>query len=141
MRLKPLCCLLLIFLLISCGSEEEQALDISDSRVAELKAFLAQKKFTEDFELMYPGAPNELVRSSAETIINDLVSRLIDGVPESLTKAYVLAQFELSLSQLTGFDSEENDRALLYFESMMDILTIENSSGLLNRWRYGFEQE
>ncbi|TVP14334.1 DUF4844 domain-containing protein [Shewanella sp. KCT] len=139
MRLKQLWCLALIFLLTSCGTGDKQALEITDSAVIELQDFLAQKKFIEDSSLKYPRAPDESVRASAEKVINDLTSRLIIGIPDNPTKAYVLGQFKLSLSQLESYDSEERDRALSYLESIMDILSIQSSDGLLNDWRYGFE--
>lgn len=141
MRLKQLWFSTLLVLLMSCGSGEKQTLEVTDSTISELGDFLAQKKFIEDSALMYPGAPSEPVRASAELIINDLASRLIVGAPDNPTKAYVLGQFELSLIQLESFDSEERDRALSYLEKIMDILRIESSDGLLNNWRYGFEPQ
>jgi len=141
MRLKQLLFLTLIALLMSCSSGEKNALELTDNTISELRDFLAQKKFIEDSALMYPGAPSEQVRASAELIINDLVSRLIVGAPGNPTKVYVLGQFELSLSQLESLDSEERDRALSYLEKIMEILSIESSDGLLNNWRYGFESQ
>jgi len=141
MRLKQLWCLALIFLLTSCGSGEKQALEITDSTVIELRDFRNQKKFVEDSVLMYPGAPDESVRTGAELIINELASQLIVGIPDNPTKAYVLGQFELSLNLFESFDSEERDRALSYLEGIMDILGIESSDGLLNSWRYGFDPQ
>jgi len=88
---------------------------------------------------MYPGAPDESTRLRAENIINNLANRLIQGVKNNPSKAYVLNQFELSLKELQGYDSEERDRASLYLEDIMDILSIDSSDGTLNRWRYGFE--
>jgi len=126
---------------MSCSSGEKNALELTDNTISELRDFLAQEKFIEDSALMYPGAPSEPVRASAELIINDLVSRLMVGAPVNPTKAYVLGQFELSLSQLENFDSEERDRALSYLEKIMEILSIESSDGLLNNWRYGFEPQ
>lgn len=141
MRIKKFWWLVLIFLLTSCDTGEKQTLEITDSTVIELRNFLAQKKFIEDFSLMYPGAPDESVRASAELIINNLASRLIMGVTDNPTKAYVLGQFKLSLNQLESYDSEERDRALSYMEGIMDILNIESSDGLLNNWRYGFDPQ
>lgn len=129
----------MICLLTSCSSGEEQVLIVNEQVVSELEVLFTQKKFIEDSSIMYPGAPDEATRISAEEIINDLTSRILLGIVEKPTKAYVLSQIKLSLGQFGSLDSEDADRALRYMERIMDILGIESSDGLINEWRYGFE--
>jgi len=139
MRFKYLLHVLLICFLSACDVEEDKALRVTDGEIAALELFHSEKKFTVDSSVMYPGAPDESTRLRAENIINNLANRLIQGVKNNPSKAYVLNQFELSLKELQGYDSEERDRASLYLEDIMDILSIDSSDGTLNRWRYGFE--
>ncbi|PKG73468.1 DUF4844 domain-containing protein [Shewanella sp. GutCb] len=139
MHLRNLWFVVLMYLLTSCSFGEEQVLKINEQVVSKLEVLLAEKKFIEDPVIMYPGAPDEATRISAEVIVNDLTSRIILGIVEKPTKDYVLSQFKLTLGQFGSFDSEDADRALRYMERIMDILGIESSDGLFNEWRYGFE--
>ena len=36
------------------------------------------------------------------------------------------------------FDSEDQDQFCASIEALMDIVGLESSGGLLNKWRYGF---
>jgi Domain of unknown function (DUF4844) len=68
-----------------------------------------------------------------------LLDRLLVGLPQNPTKSYVLGEFKLTLTEFELADSEEQDRACMYIENIMDILGIESSDGLLSQWRYGFD--
>ena len=112
---------------------------MNDQVVTKLEVLLAEKKFIEDPVIMYPGAPDDATRISAEVIVNDLTSRILLGIVENPTKDFVLSQFKLTIGQFGSFDSKDADRALRYMERIMDILGIKSSDDLFNEWRYGFE--
>ncbi|WP_232732592.1 DUF4844 domain-containing protein [Cellulophaga sp. RHA19] len=38
-----------------------------------------------------------------------------------------------------GYDSEDRERILLYFQEIMDIVGLQSSKGKLNNFYYGFE--
>lgn len=91
-----------------------EKLNINVDTMSSLEKFKEKKKFLENPEALYPGAPDEATRLEVEAIINNLASRLIAGLVDNPTKQYVLGEFEVTLSQLDPYDSEEADRALLY---------------------------
>jgi hypothetical protein len=115
------------------------SLAITGSTLVELRAFRAEPKFQEDAAVVYPGAPDEIIRVRCESTLNGLVDRLIAGLPQNPTKAYVLGEFRATLEHFAAEDSEERDRVALYLERVMDIVGIQTSDGLLNQWRYGFD--
>ena len=38
-----------------------------------------------------------------------------------------------------GYDSEDRERILLYFQEIMDIIELKSSNGQLNNFYYGFD--
>tara|TARA_R110002124_G_scaffold28048_1_gene99592 strand:- start:965 stop:1336 length:372 start_codon:yes stop_codon:yes gene_type:complete len=110
----------------------------SDVKVA-LRELQSQKKFIEDLDLFYPGAPDELSRVAAEKTINSVLLKLIESSSDNLTEKEFWLTLEVAAKQLGNMDSEEMDRGLSYMEEIMDIYKIESSDGRLNEWRYGFE--
>jgi Domain of unknown function (DUF4844) len=116
-----------------------QTLHSNEATMRRLRHFRAEPKFYEDVPTLYPGAPNEEVRSRCEHQLNALIDRLIAGLPTNAAKPYVLEEFRTTLSAFRSEDSEECDRLLHYMELIMDITEIVSSDGLLNEWRYGFD--
>jgi len=110
----------------------------SDVKVA-LRELQSQKKFIEDLDLFYPGAPDELSRVAAEKTINSVLLKLIESSSDNLTEKEFWLTLEVAAKQLGNMDSEEMDRGLSYMEEIMDIYKIESSDGRLNEWRNGFE--
>lgn len=104
-----------------------------------LQSLRAEKKFQEDEEDMYPGAPDEETRLRCEGAINQMIDALIQGLPKQSTTAFVLSEFEKHLNLLSDEDTEEREMACVYCERIMNILDIESSEGLLNTWLYGFD--
>jgi hypothetical protein len=49
----------------------------------------------------------------------------------------VLAEFAKTMAEFEPVDTEDREQFLRYLEEIMDILGIESSDGLLNRWMYG----
>ena len=115
--------------MLSNGSDVKEAL-------RELKS---QKKFVEDLAQLYPGAPDELTRVSAEKAINSALLKLIELPSDKLAEKEFWITLKVAAKQLANMDSEEVDRGLSYMEEIMDIYKIKSSGGRLNEWRYGFE--
>ena len=116
-----------------------QILSINEAIMQRLRDLRAEPKFHEDMQTLYPGAPNEEVRSRCEHQLNALIDRLIAGLPAHTAKQYVLEEFRTTLTAFQSEDSEECDRLLRYMEQVMDITGIVSSDGLLNEWQYGFD--
>ena len=117
----------------------DQIIKFTANVVGALEALRVKPKFHEDSSMFYPGAPDEGIRARCEAAINSLIGKLLESAPDGMSKEHVLLAFSSALTQLDHDDSEEKDRAASYVECIMDILGIESSDGLLNRWRYGFD--
>jgi hypothetical protein len=114
----------------------DQALRLTGETIGELQSLRAQVKFAP--EALYR-APTDAVRQTSATHIDALLDRLLVGLAQSPTKLFVLGEFKSTLTEFEVADSEEQDRACMYLERIMDILGIEGSDGLLSKWRYGFD--
>jgi hypothetical protein len=104
-----------------------------------LDKLLAEKKFTADEKILYPGAPSEEIRATCEQAMNIVIKALIDIPETGITKDQLWGLLEKAAKVYKQFDSEEMDRGLTYMEEIMDIYGIESSGGRLNTWRYGFD--
>lgn len=103
-------------------------------RLSELRA---ESKFRALY--LYPGAPSEEIRVRAEGRVNDMLDRLLFGLKSAPRKSFVLSEFMEMLRGFEGEDSEEREWACCYCERVMNLLDIESSDGLLNKWLYGFD--
>lgn len=113
------------------------ALNITPQTLEQLRALRAERKFAEDMAHFYPGAPNEAVRSTAQSGIDHVVDELLAGLPERPRRSFVLARIKSCLPLYRPMDSEEQDQALRYFERIMSVTGVQSSGELLNVWRYG----
>lgn len=105
------------------------------------KEFIQKEKFVS--ENFYPGISDEKLKPILTEKINE-VALSFQKISESeypTSEGYIdaikkgLAKFpELEL----GYDSEDRERICSYFEEIMDIVELESSNGLLNKFYYGF---
>jgi hypothetical protein len=105
---------------------------------ASLQDLIMVVKFKND-GFLYTGAHPEIKRLYYEASVNQLIRRLMDYKPKRLTKQAVMQEFKPTLADFDDADSEDKDAMLSYLEQIMDILSIESSDGMLNKWRYGFD--
>ncbi len=108
----------------------------ADHREA-LRKLLAQAKFQSDRALSYSGAPSERIRTLCEGHINDALEQILDLPGSTIRADAIFRILQRALRQVDTYGSQERDRFCLYLEQTMDILGIENSAGLLGKWRYG----
>ena len=81
--------------------------------------------------VLLPGVDVTEERDRLENVLNHLVDRLIDGIEENPTKLWVLTQFQPSLESVEGEDTEAREHFGMELESVMEILGIDSSDGLL----------
>ena len=117
----------------------DQPLIVSPTVLDQLAALRSAPKF--QVAELYPGAPTEEIRKSAELSVNKMLDRLRSGLSHSPQKSYVLSEFLEMLKAFEGEDTEERERACTYCEDVVDLLGIESSDGVLNTWLYGFDPE
>lgn len=77
------------------------------------------------------------VRVAGEPLVDSLVDRLIRELPHQPRKAFVLTAFAHALARFPDADTEDREAMAGYLETIMDIVGIESSDGLLMRWMYG----
>ncbi|WP_407557688.1 DUF4844 domain-containing protein [Winogradskyella sp. 4-2091] len=105
------------------------------------KAFIAKEKFIN--ENTYPGISDEKLKPILTEKINEVAVEF-KNVSEfkELTNIDYLKVIKNGLSKFPelelGFDSEDRERICLYFEELMDIVNLESSNGLINKFYYGF---
>ncbi len=116
----------------------DQKLELSNTTDEEVKQLLHEKKFVASTPDFYFGTPNESVRADAENKVNSVLNEVFATAKKNPSKAAVLFTLKASLNQFDGFDSEERERTLYYFERLLKILKIKGSNELFNVWRYGF---
>jgi hypothetical protein len=90
---------------------------------------------------LYPGAPSEDIQVSSERAVNAMIDHLRAELQKSPQKAFVISQFLEMLRAFEHGDTEEREQACGYCEQVMDILNIESSDGLLNKWLYDFDPD
>ena len=146
-RLKSILSIfLIVIVLIAFGStqlwrvvtpQQEQVLEISDNTLEQLNALAARPKYVDEPGTIYNGMRPELRRLIAQAQLNGLIRRLSRGLPSKPSKRFVLGEFERTLALFEPIDTEDRERVCRYLEEIMDILGIESSDGVLNRWLYG----
>ncbi len=118
-----------------------QALSITTEMLDQLRAFRARPKFGPDDTRFppYVGYLPETSRSGAERELNAIVDDLIEGLPARPDGAFVLGRFTMGLLWFAGSDTEDRERCCDYLVEIMDMVGLESSDGLLNRFMYGMD--
>jgi hypothetical protein len=115
----------------------DQTLHVTPAMLDNLNNLKTKLTFGPDPETMYTGVSDPAERKSAQLVFANLVDVLARDLSKHPSKVFVLQQFELALSRAPVFDTEDRERAGIYCEKIMDVLSIESSDGVLNRWLYG----
>jgi hypothetical protein len=115
----------------------EDKLTVSTAQLSKLTEMRGEPKYMAEPGTIYNGLRPDSARQEAETQLNDLIDRLCTGLAAAPTKQFVLSEFARTLDEFEPIDTEDREWLLRYLERIMDILGIESSDGLLNRWLYG----
>ena len=101
-------------------------IEIDDSTLVKLHILRVIEKFAH-----LPGVNTVEEQARLSGVLNNLLDRLIGGVQANPTKLWVLTEFQHSLKLVEGEDTEGRDHFGTELESIMDVLGIESSDGLL----------
>lgn len=110
----------------------DAALAIDGTVVQRLRTFRRAPKL-----MNLPGVSVTEERGRLEQVLNDLVDRLLNGIAENPTKLWVLTQFQSSLESVEDEDTEGREHFGMEPESIMEILDIESSGGVLTYYLGG----
>ncbi len=104
--------------------------------------FITKKKFyTENYS---PNISDEKLRPILTEKINDVakdfkqISESENPTDKKYQEAIRIGLLKFNETEL-GFDSEDRERILLYFQEIMDIVALQSSDGQLNNFYYGFD--
>lgn len=98
----------------------------------------ALREFRNADKLVYlPGVSVEAERNRLSALLNTLTDELIDGVSKSPSKLWVLTCFQRQLEKVQQEDTEAREHFGTELETLMDILSIDSSDGLLSFYLVG----
>lgn len=108
------------------------------------ETFIQKEKFEEDDTIFYPGLSNPAMRPVFTAKINEAAKDFQEVFLSTnpTTQAY-LAKIKIGLDRFSDTDlindTEDKERVCQYFEELMDIVGLESSEGILNKFLYGFD--
>ncbi len=103
-----------------------------------IEQYIVRDKFAATSD--YPGIIDEELRKPLNEILNILAGmfkRIAHDNPSDVKYRFALKQVLNNMDNVY-FDSEDQDQFCISIEALMDIVGLESSGGLLNKWRYGF---
>lgn len=104
----------------------DEPLSIDSSTLEELREFRHAEKL-EDL----PGVDTTEEKARLSKVLNDLLDRLQDGIEARPSKLWVLTEFQKALELVEDEETEGREHFGTELETIMDILGIESSDGLL----------
>lgn len=106
---------------------EDHPIDVSDEMLVKLKIF----RMAEKFQLL-PGVNLDAERERLTSNLNALIDCLSEGISANPTKLWVMSQFQEALQKVELEDTEAREHFGLALETVMEVLGIESSDGLLS---------
>ncbi|GJI94839.1 hypothetical protein RugamoR57_15570 [Duganella caerulea] len=101
-------------------------IEFDDTTVTKLHILRVVEKFDS-----LPGENTADEKARLSAVLNDLLVRLIEGVQANPSKLWVLTEFQRSLKLVENEDTEAREHFGTELETVMDVLGIESSDGLL----------
>lgn len=138
---STICSLLFTVALLSCTSNLTP-MEIPTNAVSELQELQGVEKYVEDTALFYPGIADESIRPALSANINLAIDDFLRIVRSgNATEQAYLDAIRKGLSRFNkiNLDTEDRERTAGYFMQMMDIVGLESSDGLLNRFVYDWD--
>jgi hypothetical protein len=124
--------------LLSC-TPHLTPMEIPTKAEADLLALQGAEKYVEDTALFYPGIAVEAMRPALSVKINLAIDDFMQIVRSgNATEQAYLDAIRKGLFRFNkiDLDTEDRERTAGYFMQMMDIVGLESSDGLLNRFVY-----
>ena len=121
--------------------EDDPLDDVEDEPVLVDEAVLERLRLFRQRETklaLLPGVDVRAERARLTAVLDELVDRLLEGVVQHPSKRWVMSVFQRALEQVETEDTEGRDHFGMELETVMDILGIESSDGLLRFYLGGF---
>jgi hypothetical protein len=109
--------------------------------VQDLIKLREQSKFNEDISIFYPGLENTELKGLLTGLVNKIIDNFISLINQCAAHKEYQSTIAESLSEFDALelDTEERERLCQYLEQIMEVIGIESSRGIINKWLYGFE--
>ncbi|OGX83385.1 hypothetical protein BEN47_03590 [Hymenobacter lapidarius] len=107
------------------------------SAVQQLQAFKALPKFEPDE--MYTGAWPAEVRPVLNSVLNQSADEFLAIATSGPTQERYQQALATGLDKIDGdeLDTEDRERVAVQYQNLMDIVGLQSSNGLLNKFMYG----
>jgi Domain of unknown function (DUF4844) len=105
----------------------DEALDIDSTVINALRDFREADKLS-----YLPGVDVQAERNRLSELLNTLTDELVSGVSKNPSKLWVLSKFQRQLEKVQQEDTEAREHFGTELETLMDILSIDSSDGLLS---------
>ena len=134
--------ILTLFLTLSIFGQNATKMKTPENANEKFLEFIAKKKFYA--ENHSPNISDEKLRPILTKKINEVATdfKRISESENPSDKKYLEA-IRIGLLKFPeidlGYDSEDRERILLYFQEIMDIVGLKSSKGQLNKFYYGFD--
>lgn len=134
----------ILLLTTTISAQKSKKMNTQETTTSKFTEFIQKKKFYAENYL--PNISDEKLRPILTEKINE-VAEAFREISESKkpTENKYLEAIRKGLLKFPevelGFDSEDRERILLYFQEIMDIVGLESSNGQLNNFYYGFDPE
>lgn len=135
-RLLPLIPLCLL-LLAGCTSQPQHPMHVPSTAVQQLQAFKTKAKFEADD--LYTGAWPAEVRPVLNSVLNQSADEFINITTAQPTQEQYLQAMANGLAKIDAdeLDTEDRERVAEQYQDLMDIVGLQSSEGLLNKFVYG----
>lgn len=116
----------------------------SNDMINKIEQFKAKEKFIADSNIFYPGIENAEMRPTLSKKINLLADDFEKVIKsENVSDKIYQEKIEIGLNRFKtdylNLDTEDRERICYYVEELMDIVGLESSNGLLNKFMYDFD--
>ena len=137
--------IIIIFLTLSACGQTATEMKTPENTNEKFSEFIAKKKFIEQpYPNFYSGIADEKMRPIFTEKINQVATdfKTVAESKKPTDKKYQ-EKIGIGLSRFADvymeLDTEDRERVCSYFEELMDIVELESSNGLLNKFMYGFD--
>lgn len=123
----------LLLLGVSAGAyvlwPREQALRVTPDTLAKILALRESDTFAD-----LPGVDPSVERLRMRTALNELLSRLLQGLEANPRKSWVVAQMKPTVQKIYLEDTEARERFVGYLHQVLVTLEIESTNGAFFRY-------
>lgn len=133
--------ILILISILGVQCQSERKMTTPENAEEQFQIFLNKEKFVKEDN--WPGISDQTLKPILSEKINEVA---LEFQKLALSKNPTYEGYQKAIKEGLkkfpendlGYDSEDRERILLYFQEIMDIVKLESSDGQLNDFYYGF---